>query len=94
MNGAEALIRTAVASGVEVCFANPGTTELHLVAALDAVPGIRAVLGLFSLVYLLPLFVVIFNSFRPLPEILQNGLIAFPRSIGFSRAGAKNSTLR
>lgn len=48
MNGAEALIRTAVASGVEVCFANPGTTELHLVAALDAVPGIRAVLGLFE----------------------------------------------
>jgi len=48
MNGAEALIRTAVASGVEVCFANPGTTEMHLVAALDAAPGMRAVLGLFE----------------------------------------------
>ena len=48
MNGAEALIRTAVASGVEVCFANPGTTEMHLVAALDAAPGMRAVLALFE----------------------------------------------
>ena len=36
MNGAEALIRSAVASGVDVCFANPGTTEMPLVAALVA----------------------------------------------------------
>ena len=48
MNGAEALIRTAVAAGVEICFANPGTTELPLVAAMDAVRGIRAVPGLFE----------------------------------------------
>jgi acetolactate synthase-1/2/3 large subunit len=48
MNGAESLIRTAVAAGVEVCFANPGTTEMALVAALDAVEGMRAVLGLFE----------------------------------------------
>ena len=48
MNGAESLIRTAVAAGVEVCFANPGTTEMPLVAALDASEGIRAVLGLFE----------------------------------------------
>jgi len=48
MNGAESLIRTAAAGGVEVCFANPGTTELPLVAALDAAEGIRAVLGLFE----------------------------------------------
>ncbi len=48
MNGAESLIRTALASGVEVCFANPGTTEMPLVAALDAVPGMRAILGLFE----------------------------------------------
>jgi acetolactate synthase-1/2/3 large subunit len=48
MNGAEALIRTAAAAGVEVCFANPGTTEMHLVAALDAAPGVRAVLALFE----------------------------------------------
>src|SRR2546422_8783304 len=48
MNGAESLIRTAVSSGVELCLANPGTTEMQLVAALDAVPGIRAVLGLFE----------------------------------------------
>ena len=44
MNGAEALIRTAVGAGVDVCFANPGTTEMPLVAALDSVPGMRAVL--------------------------------------------------
>lgn len=48
MNGAESLIRTALDSGVEVCFANPGTTEMPLVAALDSVPGMRAVLGLFE----------------------------------------------
>jgi acetolactate synthase-1/2/3 large subunit len=48
MNGAEALIRTALASGVDVCFANPGTTEMHLVAALDAAPGMRSVLALFE----------------------------------------------
>lgn len=46
MNGAEAIIRTAREAGIEVCFANPGTTELPLVAALDSVGGIRSVLGL------------------------------------------------
>src|SRR5215468_6775747 len=48
MNGAESLVRTALGAGIEVCFANPGTTEMQLVAALDAVPGMRAVLGLFE----------------------------------------------
>jgi len=48
MNGAESLIRTALAAGIDVCFANPGTTEMPLVAALDAVAGMRAVLGLFE----------------------------------------------
>jgi len=46
MNGAELLIRTAIGAGVKVCFANPGTTELPIVAALDRVPGIKAYLGL------------------------------------------------
>jgi len=46
MNGAETLIATAVEEGIEVCFANPGTTELPLVVAMDAVPGLRAVLCL------------------------------------------------
>lgn len=41
-------MRTLVASGVEVCFTNPGTSELHFVAALDSEPGMRAVLGLFE----------------------------------------------
>ncbi|MGF1456319.1 MAG: acetolactate synthase large subunit [Alphaproteobacteria bacterium] len=48
MNGAEALVRTLVASGVEVVFTNPGTSEMHLVAAIDRVEGMRAVLGLFE----------------------------------------------
>ena len=48
MNGAESLVRTLVASGVEVSFANPGTSEMHFVAALDRVDGMRCVLGLFE----------------------------------------------
>ncbi len=46
MNGAESLLRTLVAGGVEVCFANPGTSEMHFVAALDRVDGMRCVLCL------------------------------------------------
>jgi acetolactate synthase I/II/III large subunit len=48
VNGAQALIRTLVASGVEVCFTNPGTSEMHFVAALDDVPDMRGVLALFE----------------------------------------------
>lgn len=48
MNGAESLVKTLVAGGVEVCFTNPGTSEMHFVAALDEVDGIRSVLGLFE----------------------------------------------
>src|SRR5919107_2711488 len=48
MNGAQSLIRTLVDSGVDVCFMNPGTSEMHFVAALDTVPEMRGVLGLFE----------------------------------------------
>src|SRR5438094_559964 len=48
MTGAEAVLQTAAAAGIEVCFANPGTTEMALVNALDRVPSVRAVLGLFE----------------------------------------------
>ena len=48
MNGAESLVRTLVGGGVNVCFANPGTSEMHFVAALDRVDGMRCVLGLFE----------------------------------------------
>lgn len=48
MNGAESLVRTLVDAGVEVCFGNPGTSEMHFVAALDKVEGMRSVLGLFE----------------------------------------------
>lgn len=48
MNGAQALINTLVDGGVDVCFANPGTSEMHFVAALDAVPRMRGMLTLFE----------------------------------------------
>ena len=48
LNGAEAMIRTLVDAGVTTCFTNPGTSEMHFVAALDAVPEMRGVLGLFE----------------------------------------------
>ena len=48
MNGAESLMRTLLAGGVDVCFTNPGTSEIHIVAALDRIPEMRCVLGLFE----------------------------------------------
>ncbi|MGE5136798.1 MAG: acetolactate synthase large subunit [Gemmatimonadota bacterium] len=48
MNGAQALIRTLTGCGVDVCFSNPGTSEMHFVAALDAVPEMHGVLCLFE----------------------------------------------
>ena len=46
MNGAESLVRSLLASGVDTCFANPGTSEMHFVAALDQVEGMRCILGM------------------------------------------------
>ncbi|MEM8769129.1 MAG: acetolactate synthase large subunit [Pseudomonadota bacterium] len=46
--GAQSLLATFVDAGVEVCFTNPGTSEMHFVAALDEEPGMRAILGLFE----------------------------------------------
>ena len=48
MNGAERLVHTLLEGDVDVCFTNPGTSEMHFVAALDKVPGMRCVLGLFE----------------------------------------------
>jgi acetolactate synthase I/II/III large subunit len=48
VNGANALLTALVDGGVDVCFANPGTSEMHFVAALDAVPAMRGVLTLFE----------------------------------------------
>src|SRR5438477_4789908 len=48
MNGAHALLRTLVANDVDVCFTNPGTSEMHFVAALDTVPEMHGVLALFE----------------------------------------------
>lgn len=48
MNGAQALMKTLVDAGIEVCFSNPGTSEMHFVAALDSEPKMKAVLALFE----------------------------------------------
>ena len=48
MNGAQSLLQTLVNCGVELCFANPGTSEMHFVGALDSAPGMRPVLCLFE----------------------------------------------
>lgn len=48
MNGAQALLKTLADAGIEVCFTNPGTSEMHFVAALDSEPRMRAVLALFE----------------------------------------------
>ncbi|MEI6895410.1 MAG: acetolactate synthase large subunit [Colwellia sp.] len=48
LNGAEAMLTSLVGAGVEVCFANPGTSEMQMVAALDRVDGMRPVLALFE----------------------------------------------
>ena len=47
-NGAQALMKTLVDAGIDVCFTNPGTSEMHFVAALDSEPNMRAVLALFE----------------------------------------------
>jgi acetolactate synthase-1/2/3 large subunit len=46
MNGAESLVHTLIAGGIDTCFANPGTSEVHFVAALDRVAGMHCILGL------------------------------------------------
>ncbi|MBW1696502.1 MAG: acetolactate synthase large subunit [Deltaproteobacteria bacterium] len=48
MNGAESLVQTLVDGGVDVCFTNPGTSEMHFVAAVDKIKGMRTILGLFE----------------------------------------------
>src|SRR3954468_16979467 len=48
MNGAKSLIRTLIASEVDVCFMKPGTSEMHFVSALDDVPEMRPVLALYE----------------------------------------------
>ena len=48
MNGADLIVETAIRAGIKVCFANPGTTEMPIVLALDSRPGIKPILGLFE----------------------------------------------
>ena len=46
MNGADSLVQTLLDGGVDVCFTNPGTSEMHFVAALDRHHDMRCILGL------------------------------------------------
>ena len=48
MNGAESMLQTLINNGVEVCFTNPGTSEMHMVAAIGKTTGMRSILGLFE----------------------------------------------
>ncbi|WP_428485193.1 acetolactate synthase large subunit [Rhodopila sp.] len=48
MNGADSLVHSLLRSGITTCFSNPGTSEMHFVAALDRIPGLHCVLGLFE----------------------------------------------
>src|SRR5579863_5564795 len=48
MTGGETLVQTLLAGGIDTCFTNPGTSEIHIVAALDQAPEMRCVLGLFE----------------------------------------------
>src|SRR5260370_19846264 len=48
MNGAESLVSALITGGIEACFTNPGTSEMHIVAALDRAPEMRGVLALFE----------------------------------------------
>ena len=48
MTGAESLVQTLLNGGVEVCFTNPGTSEMHVVSAMDKTAGMRTILGLFE----------------------------------------------
>ena len=48
MNGAEALLKTVAAAGIDVCFANGGTTEMPMILAFDSITAIKPMLGLFE----------------------------------------------
>jgi acetolactate synthase-1/2/3 large subunit len=48
MFAAESMVRTLINQGLELCFTNPGTSEMHMVAALDRVDGMKSVLCLFE----------------------------------------------
>jgi acetolactate synthase I/II/III large subunit len=48
MTGAQCLLQSLITNGIEVCFMNPGTSEMHFVAALDNAPGLRSVLCLYE----------------------------------------------
>ena len=50
MSGAESMLQTLLNAGVEVCFANPGTSEMHMVSAIGKDQSMRSVLGLFECV--------------------------------------------
>ena len=89
MNGAESLVRTLVAGGVDVCFANPGTSEMHFVAALDRVEGMRCVLALFEGVVTGAADGYARMAEKPAATLLQTG--REPRRAAWGQAGISSS---
>jgi glucose/mannose transport system permease protein len=74
------MVDATLTSAVAVDPAASLAARRHLIGRV----GVYAFLTVFAVIYVLPLFVIIANSFRPLPEIVQNGLIGFPHSLSFS----------
>jgi glucose/mannose transport system permease protein len=73
----------ATLSAIDVDPASALAARRHLVGRV----GVYSFLTLFAFIYLLPLFVIVANSFRPLPEIIQNGLIGIPHSLSLKAWG-------
>ena len=71
MNASDALIKTLVANGLEVIFANPGTSEMHLVASIDNNPEIRPVLGLFEGVLTGDAIINDFINGKPVTDLIR-----------------------
>jgi glucose/mannose transport system permease protein len=74
------MVDATLTSSIAVDPAASLAARRHLIGRI----GVYAFLTIFALIYVLPLFVIVANSFRPLPEIVQNGLIGFPHSLSFS----------
>ena len=71
MNGAESLVRSLTASGIEVCFSNPGTSEMHFIASLDEVDGMRPILCLFEGVATGVYFITARFGFMETPDVAE-----------------------
>ncbi len=71
MNASDALIKTLVANGLEVIFANPGTSEMQLVVSIDNNLEIRPVLGLFEGVLTGDAIISDFINGKPVTDLIR-----------------------